>query len=86
MNKKIKGTAPGIMRKIDFRQPIIEFTGNTSAIVYGCRGVAEYGEEVIRVNSGDIMVSFFGKSLELKSLNTTTLEIEGFIKEVHFTS
>lgn len=86
MNNRIKGKTPGLLKKIECRQPVIEFTGNRNAVIYGCRGVAEYGEEVIRVNSGDLLVSFFGKGLELKSLNTTTLEIEGFIKEVHFTS
>lgn len=86
MNKKARGNAPGLLKKLECRQPVIEFTGNKSAVIYGCRGVAEYGEEVIRVNSGELMVSFFGKRLELKSLNTTTLEIEGFIREVHFTS
>ena len=86
MNKKNKGTKGGnFFRDLDCRQPVIEFTGNKKAVIYGCKGVAEYGEDVIRVNASGLLVSFFGYKMELKSLNTTTLEIEGFIDDVQFT-
>lgn len=84
MNKRTKGGG-GFMKDFDCRQPVIEFTGNRKAVIYGCKGVAEYGDDVIRVNTGSIMISFFGKNMELKSLNTTTLEIGGFINDVQFT-
>ncbi|MGN0565876.1 MAG: YabP/YqfC family sporulation protein [Candidatus Limousia pullorum] len=84
MNKRNKNGG-GFLRDFDCRQPVIEFTGNRNAVIYGCKGVAEYGEDVIRVNTGSLIISFFGKNLELKSLNTTTLEIGGFINDVQFT-
>ena len=76
MNKRNKDGG-GFLRDFDCRQPVIEFTGNRNAVIYG--------EDVIRVNTGSLIVSFFGKNLELKSLNTTTLEIGGFINDVQFT-
>lgn len=86
MNKRNKGEGGGgFLRDFDCRQPVIEFTGNRSAVIYGCKGVAEYGEDVIRVNTGSLLISLFGKRLELKSLNTTTLEVCGFISDVQFT-
>ena len=84
MNKRNKDGG-AVLRDFDCRHPLIEFTGNRNAVIYGCKGVAEYGEDVIRVNTGSLIVSFFGKNLELKSLNTTTLEIGGFINDVQFT-
>lgn len=62
----------------------IELSGNTEAIVEGCKGVLEYDENTIRLNLGKSSVKFTGVDLCLKCMNAENVIIEGYITSVEF--
>lgn len=66
--------------------PCFEFSGNREVVVEGSRGVLEYAPEVIRLNTDAMVVSFFGRNLNLKCISPTALIIDGFVTSVEFTS
>lgn len=62
----------------------ITLFGNTEALVDGCKGVLEYGENTIKLNIGKGAVIFVGQSLELRSLNNDQAVVIGSIGSVEF--
>lgn len=66
--------------------PAIEFSGNKEAIVEGSKGILEYTTELIRINTGGMIVVFSGRGLNIKCLTTTSIVIKGYIKSVEFVS
>lgn len=66
------------------RCPKIELIGNREAIVDGCRGVAEYGDNAIRLNISGGSVCFFGKNLEITCLYSNEAIIKGAISNMEF--
>jgi len=64
----------------------IELSGNREAIVDGCRGVVEYSENVIRLNTGKLIVRFTGSGLMIKTLQLNQAIICGNILSLDYTS
>lgn len=62
----------------------IELKGNREAIIEGCKNIAQYDENMIRVNMNKMSISFFGRNLEIKCLNYDSLVINGFITSIEF--
>jgi sporulation protein YqfC len=62
----------------------IKINSNREAIVEECRGVAEYNENLIKINLNKMSVVFFGRNLLLKCLSPDSLIIEGFILSIEF--
>ena len=62
----------------------IELKGNREAIIEGCKNIAQYDENMIRVNMNKMSISFFGRNLEIKCLNYDSLVIKGFITSIEF--
>ena len=61
-----------------------ELCGNREVVVDGCRGVLEYDETVVRINTGKMITCFFGRGLTLKCLTPDSLVIGGFITSIEF--
>lgn len=61
-----------------------EMNGNREVIVDGCRGVLEYDEQKIRVNTGKMITCFQGRCLSIKCLTSDSLIVEGFITSIEF--
>ena len=61
-----------------------EMKSNREVIVEGCKNIAEYDENVVRVNVKKMLVSFFGRNLKIKCLTPDSLIIEGFITSIEF--
>lgn len=61
-----------------------EISGNREVIVDGCRGVLEYDETKIRINTGKMITCFIGRGLTIKCLSPDSLVIEGFITSIEF--
>lgn len=81
MNKKVnrKGLAsPAQMASH------MEINGNREAIVEGCGGVLEYGDDVVRVKAGKQTVRFTGRGLVIKCLTADSLVVTGFIMGIEF--
>ena len=64
----------------------ITLISNREAIIDGCRGILEYSDAVVRVNTGETVVRFTGRSLSIKSLSDDQAVIEGFILSMDFSS
>lgn len=64
--------------------PRMVLIGNMKVVLENHRGIIEYGEQVIRiaVNNGEIL--FRGKDLQIKSLITEELSIEGVIESIEY--
>lgn len=76
-----------IAKELDFPEDIctgglhIELFIDT-AVVDGCRNVAEYGEGMIRLNAGGHTVGIFGDCLTIKSFSCSQAVIAGKILSV----
>ncbi len=61
-----------------------EINSNREVIVEGSKGILQYDENIIRVNMGNMIVSFSGRKLSLKCLSTDSLIVVGFITSIEF--
>ena len=64
--------------------PHIEIFGNKEATVEGCKGVLQYDDGIIRLNTGKYTVRFTGVNLSMTSLGFEQAVIKGRIMEVEF--
>lgn len=64
----------------------IELCGNREAIVDGCKGVLEYDDTVIRLNTGKLVVRFTGSDLCINTYNMDTAIIQGNILSIDYSS
>ena len=69
---------------LDLSEPEMTFISNREVTVEGSRGVLEYGDELIKVNTGSMTVAFFGRGLNLKCISDSSLVIGGTITNVEF--
>lgn len=66
--------------------PLISITGHEELTIENSKGIIEYSEDKVRVNSGTGIIKITGKSLLLKQLTSEITIISGIIKTVEFLS
>lgn len=81
-DKKSKFQLPQVI----VNEPKIEMTGNREIIVDGCLGVVEYGENLIKINIGETVMSISGDGLVINSFDSGVAVISGQIGEISFAS
>lgn len=64
----------------------LEMLSNREAVVDGCKGVVEYDENTIKINTGELIIAFRGDELLIKSLGADIAVITGKIAEITFAS
>ena len=64
----------------------IELSGNRRAVVEGCRGIMEYEDGLIRLNTTSGMVRFIGRDLCMSCLSEDSAVITGYILSVEYLS
>ncbi len=64
--------------------PELCFTGNREVVIEGSKGVLEYSENIIRINTTLGLVCFEGRGLNLKCISSYELIVEGYITKVEF--
>ena len=64
----------------------IELSGNRRAVVEGCRGILEYEEDLIRLNTTSGVVRFLGQKLRMNCLTEDSAVVTGQILSVEFLS
>lgn len=64
--------------------PTITLTGRRSAVIDGCDGVEEYGEERVRFRAGRLNVQIEGRGLRIIRLTESAAVVEGGIASVQF--
>ncbi len=62
----------------------IEMSGNREVIVEGCKGVLEYSDCVISLNTGKLTVKFCGCDMTILSMQGSQAIIKGIITCVEF--
>ena len=64
--------------------PQLHVTGNREIFMEGQKSILQYDEDIIKVSAKGMEVSFLGKDLSLRSLNSENIVIEGQIQEIQF--
>ena len=66
--------------------PHIELCSVKMAKVEGCIGIIEYSEDTVKLNCGELIVSFFGSGLTLEGLCGQTVTVSGEMIRVEFSN
>lgn len=66
--------------------PHIEAEGNREIIVDGCKGILEYAEDRIKINTGSLIICFKGTELIVKSYSEVSIVLTGNIISVEFST
>lgn len=61
-----------------------EFSGNREVVIEGCRGVLEYDENIICIDTGKMKARLMGRSLEIRNFTDHSVIIDGYISSVEF--
>ncbi len=64
--------------------PHIEAEGNREISVDGCRGILEYTQDKIKLNTGKLVITFIGDGIEIKTYSEIQTVIGGNILSVEF--
>ena len=73
-----------VIKTLFAQLPELMLRGNEEVVVEGSKGVVEYGEETIRINTSMGLICFYGRGLNLKCISETQLIINGFITKLEF--
>ena len=61
-----------------------EISGNREVVFEGSRGVLEYNDTTIRINTKNFVVKFTGRGLSIKCLTESGMIIDGFITSIEY--
>lgn len=64
--------------------PRIIFDSNKRVYIENFKGISEYSDECIRINTFNYIITLSGEKLEMKSMTSDDVTIEGIIKTVEF--
>lgn len=64
--------------------PIVSLMGREELCIENYKGIVEYGQEKIRVNTGVGILKIEGKNLFLKQITSETITITGIIGKFEF--
>lgn len=78
------GVHNSVINSLFAQLPEMSLIGNEEVVIEGSKGVVEYSEETIRINTNLGLVCFFGRGLNLKCISQTQLIINGFITKLEF--
>ena len=62
----------------------IELCGNREALIEGCKGILEYSDCSVAINTGKLTVKFCGSDLTITTLQDGSTEIKGTITCIDF--
>ena len=88
--KMIKGKKEKLACAMQLPMPAImdlshfALNGNREAVIDGCKGIIEYDENMIKLNTGKMITKFLGRRLNIKCLTPDSLVIEGIITSIEF--
>ena len=64
----------------------IEMKSNREIVIEGCKSIEEYDENMIKIKVKKMVISFFGRDLNIRCLTFDSLVIEGFVTSIEFTT
>lgn len=62
----------------------IELLGNREAVIEGCKGILEYSDTLIKLNTAGMVLKISGRSLRIKVMTASGIVIEGFFTAMEF--
>ena len=62
----------------------LELSGNREAVIEGCKGVLEFDENLVRINTGKMIIRFLGRNLTIRNLTEDSAVIEGYITAIEY--
>lgn len=83
-NEKNSKRLPLFSGAIKQTLPYLEMKSNREITIDGCRGILQYEKEIIKISTGNMVLSFSGRNLNIKCLTSTSLVIDGYIMSVEF--
>lgn len=75
-----------IPEMLDYKMPHIQADGNREIIVDGCKGIVEYSQDRIKLNTGALVIGFTGDGIEIKDYSDSQTVISGNIFSIDFES
>lgn len=89
--KQKKGMLGNLVRKAvdgyglyDIGLPNIQTRGNREVSVDGCKGILEYEQGRIRLNTGKLIITFIGEGIEIEAYSVLQTVITGNIVSIEF--
>jgi sporulation protein YqfC len=86
-NEKVKrniASALALPKEIVLNLPMMSILGNEELTIENYKGVIEYTDDMIRVNTTKGIVRIEGRKLVLKQMTTEVISITGGIKKLEF--
>lgn len=71
-------------KEIVLNLPLISVTGNEEIVIENYKGIIEYNEERIRINTSCGIIRIEGKSLHLKRITAENMTINGLITKLEY--
>lgn len=66
--------------------PQLELLGNREAYIEHCLGVLEYNDQIVRLNTGRMILKFTGRRLTLKCLSGDSMTVQGYFTALEFST
>ena len=64
--------------------PMVELTGNREALVGRCQDVLEYDENIVKLAAGKMTIKFYGRNLQIRSMQAGQAVVEGYFTSIEF--
>jgi sporulation protein YqfC len=71
-------------KEVVMNLPFITITGNEDMIIENYKGVVEYSQERVRINTNAGIIRIEGKGLVLKEITSENIGVYGTIKKIEF--
>lgn len=71
-------------KEVMLNLPLISITGREEITIENYKGIMEYGDEVIRVNTASGIIRMAGKELLLKQLTAECVIVSGKLEHIEF--
>ena len=62
----------------------LQLSGNREAVVEGCRGILEYGEQTVRLSAEGMVIRFTGRDLQIRCMTQESAVVTGFFTSIEF--
>lgn len=87
--KKKKAGTPSLKDKIPPQflggLPHLELLGNRQITIEGSKGILKYSDDIIRINTGSMVITFLGRNLNVRCIAPDCTMVEGFVTGIEFT-
>lgn len=71
-------------REVILNLPLLSITGREELCIENYKGIVEYNDQIIRVNTSTGMIKIGGKNLFLKQITAENLVITGGLLKIEF--